>query len=128
MCCHQLLCLSDPKKLSVREAGGHLCGECDEPAWKQLISMSCTGSTNPVLQCKYNAQCIGYYMICHVCIAWHIVTNCGSAPQWYVPRPAAGKRSNGRALFQDSIAPIFVYMLGIYAGVPQLRCLGQSQN
>ena len=128
MCCHVLLCLSDPRKLSVKEDGRHLVGECDEPAWNPLMSMSDTGPTNPVLKCKYSAQCIGCYMMCHVCIAWHIVTNCGNAPSWYVPRPAAGKRSNSRVLFQDSVTPIFVYMLGIYAGVPQLRCLGQCQN
>ena len=79
------------------------CWRVWRAAWNPLMSMSDTGPTNPVLKCKYSAQCIGYYMMCHVCIAWHIVTNCGNAPSWYVPRPAAGKRSNSRVLFQDSV-------------------------
>ena len=126
MSCHQLLCLSDLKSWSVKEAGGHCCGKCDESA-RTLHVLQLMGHTHPVIQCKYNAQCIRYYMICHVCLAWHIVTNCGCAPQRHLRSPAAGKRSDGRVLFQDSITPSFVDMLGISAGVPQLRCLGQSQ-
>ena len=55
-----------------------------------------------------------------MCIAWHwhIVTKCGNAPSWYVTKPSAGKRCNSRALSQDSVIPSFVYMQGIYAGVP----------
>ena len=55
-----------------------------------------------------------------MCIAWHwhIVTKCGNAPSWYVKNTICRQEGNSRALSQDSVIPSFVYMQGIYAGVP----------
>ena len=64
-------------------------------------------------------------MNCHVCLAWHywhIVTLCGNSPSWYVRKPSAGKGCNSRDLIQDSVMPIIVFILGINAGDPTLRC------
>ena len=89
--------------------------ETNSSTWVMLVSVS---------QCKYSAQCLGCYMWCHVCIAWHwhIVTLCGNSPSWYVTKPSAGKGCNSRDLLQDSVMPISVFILGINAGDPTLRC------
>ena len=75
-----------------------------------------------VSQCKYSAQCLGCYMWCHVCIAWHwhIVTLCGNSPSWYVRKPSAGKGCNSSDLviLLKTVIPIIVYKLGLYAGDP----------
>ena len=127
MCCHQLFGLSELKSLLVKEAGGHCCSKCDELSARTHHVSQLMGHTHPVIQCTYSSQCIVNYVLCHVCLAWHIVTNCGFTPQRHLRRPAGGKRCIGRVPFQDSSTPSFVDMLGISAGVPQLRCLGQSQ-
>ena len=86
--------------------------------WVMLVSVS---------QCKYSAQCLGCYMRCHVCIAWHwhIVTNCGNAPSWYVTKPSAGKRCNSRDLVSDPSQDCYSYHR-VYARhkcrSPTLRC------
>ena len=126
MCCHQLFGLSERKSL-VKEAGSHCCSIVTScPARTHRLSQL-MGHTHPVIRCTYSSQCIVNYVLCHVCLAWHIVTNCGFSPQRHLKRPAGGKRCIGRVPLQDSITPIIVDILGISARVPQLWCSGQSQ-
>ena len=125
MCCHQLFGLSELKSL-VKEAGSHCCSIVTScPARTHRLSQL-MGHTHPVIRCTYSSQCIVNYVLCHVCLAWHIVTNCGFTPQRHLKRPAGGKRCIGRVPLQDSITPIIVDILGISARVPQLWCSSRS--
>ena len=119
MCCHQLFGLSERKSL-VKEAGSHCCSIVTSCPARTHHVLQLMGHTHPVIRCTYSSQCIVNYVLCHVCLAWHIVTNCGFTPQRHLKRPAGGKRWIGRVPLQDSITPIIVDILGISARVPQL--------